>query len=86
MKGYLLYSLIGSEIFLKSLGPLTISQHDVVGYRCPSSAFGLYIGPILRGKVKSHHQVTLWNIHTFLHNAGGDQQIGFMSSEFAKDL
>ena len=82
----LLYGLVGSQIFLEGFGPLTVSQHDVIGDGCPCSAFRLDIGPVLCGQVEAHHQVTLWNIHTFLHDAGGDQQVGFMSPEFAENL
>lgn len=83
---HLLYGLVGGEIFLEGFGPLAVCQHDVVGDRSPGSAFGLDVGPVLRGQVEPHHQVTLWNIHTLLHDAGGDEQVGFMSPEFAEDL
>lgn len=82
----LLYGLVSSKILLKGPGSLTVSQHDVVGNRCPSSAFGLDVGPILCGQVKSHNQVALRNVHAFLHDAGGDQQVGFMSPKFAQNL
>lgn len=85
-KGHLFYSLVSRKIFLKGFSPLTVSQHDVVGDRCSSSAFRLHIGPVLCGQIKAYHQVTLWNIHSFLHNTGGNQQVGFMSSKFAEDL
>lgn len=81
--GYLLYGLIRCEVFFKALGPLCVGQHYVVGDWCTSSAFGLDIGPVLSGQVKPHDQVTLWDIHTFLHNAGGNKEVGFMGSKLA---
>lgn len=85
-KSHLLYGLVGGEIVLEGFGPLTVSQHDVVGDGGSSAAFGLDVGPVLCGQVEPHHQVTLWDIHTLLHNAGGYQQVGFMSTEFTQDL
>lgn len=85
-KYHLLYGLVGSEIVFKGLGPLTVSQHDVVGDRCPRSAFGLNVGPVFSGQVKPHHEVTLGNVHAFLNDACGNQKIGLVGSEFAQDL
>lgn len=84
--GHLLYGLVGSEVFFEGFGPLTVGEHDVVGDGRSSSAFGLDVGPVLCGQVEPHHQVTLWDIHAFLHDAGGDQQVGFVSPEFAENL
>lgn len=83
---HLLYGLVGTEIIFEGLGPLAVGQHDVVGHRCPSSAFGLDVGPVFRGQVEAHHEITLGNIHAFLNDARGNQEVGLVSSELAEDL
>lgn len=86
MKAHLLYGLVGGEVFLEGLGPLAVGQHDVVGHGGSGSALGLHVGAVLGGQVEANHQVTLGNVHPLLHDAGGDQQVGLVSSELAEDL
>lgn len=86
MKADLFYGLVGGEVFLEGLGPLAVGQHDVVGDGGSRSALGLHVGAVLGGQVEAHHQVALGNIHAFLHDAGGDQEVGLVSSELAEDL
>ena len=83
---YLLYGLVGLQILLEGFGALTVCQHDVVGDGCTGPALGLDVGPVLHGQVEAHHQVALGDVHAFFHDAGGNEQVGFVGPEFAKNL
>lgn len=83
---YLLDGLVRGEVLLEGLRPLGVGQHDVVGDGGPRPPLGLDVRPVLCGQVEPHHQVALWNIDSFLHDAGGDQQVGFVSPELPENL
>lgn len=82
----LFYGLVGLEVFFKCFCPFAVSEHDVIGDWSTGTTFGLHVRPVLCRQVKPNNQIALWNIDTFFHNAGCDEQVGFMRSELPQDL
>ena len=61
-------------------------QEDVLARLLPGSPLTLDVTPKCLRKVKLHHQVTRWNINSFLHHAGGHKDIHCSYSELPQCL